>query len=280
MVPIERINSLTNARVKLAVALQRAAERHQRGLALLEGWNLFDEARRSSCEFVEVFVGGGEDGEPLQRVRESLGDSAPIVLVSEPVLNKLATTRAPQPVIAVVRRPPAPSLDELLAESTSSRTPALWCAVWQPNDPGNLGTIARTTEAAGGAALLAITDGDDARGVDPWNPKALRASAGALLRIACIEVQTADLPRITAAGFSVIALDGAGAADFYALPALATSPALLLLGNETHGLPPDAIAAATHHANLPHAGPTESLNVAAAGAAALFEIARQRRERS
>jgi TrmH family RNA methyltransferase len=139
-------------------------------------------------------------------------------------------------------------------------------------DPGNAGTLLRTAEAAGAVGLV-LAGGS----VDPDSPKVLRASAGARFRLPVW--RRAD-PRAAVAeladlGWEVVAtvVD----ADARPYDAVALSGAALVLGNEASGLGPDVIGACTTAVTIPLDGPTESLNVAVAGAVLCFEALRQRR---
>jgi TrmH family RNA methyltransferase len=136
-------------------------------------------------------------------------------------------------------------------------------------DPGNLGTIARTAEGAGACGLF-LAPGC----ADPGSPKALRASAGALLRLPSVRVpdplallRQAGRPLFATAGQGGIAYDRAPLAGAFAL----------LLGQEGGGLDPRWRDEADLLLTVPMAGRLESLNVAATAAAILFEAARQRR---
>ena len=131
------------------------------------------------------------------------------------------------------------------------------------HDPGNVGTILRSAEAFG-AAGVAIGPGT----ADPFGPKAVRASMGAVFTVALARAATLDeLPGAT------VALDaGAGVP----LDTLALSDATLLIGGERKGLPPEVIAAAHHVAHIPIA--SHSLNAAMAATVALYEASRMARK--
>jgi RNA methyltransferase, TrmH family len=133
-------------------------------------------------------------------------------------------------------------------------------ALWRLADPGNVGTLVRTADAFG--AAVALSDGC----ADPLSPKALRASAGAIFRVPL--VAWATVPGRTVA---LAAHGGEPVAD-----ADLTPPLTFLLGAEREGLPPD-LAPGSLTVTIPLPGEAESLNVAAAGAIALYEYARRGR---
>ena len=143
------------------------------------------------------------------------------------------------------------------------------------SDPGNLGTLVRSAEAAGAAAIL-LGPGS----VDAYNPKVVRASAGAIFGIPVVDA--------VSEGWSAVeALDALGELGRQRLGATAgigtiytdvdfTRPTAVVVGNEAHGLGPDLDPHLDGHVSIPMAGEAESLNVAMAATLLCFESARQR----
>ncbi len=131
-------------------------------------------------------------------------------------------------------------------------------ALWQVSDPGNVGTLLRTADAFGAGVSLSPEC------ADPTGPRALRASAGAIFRVPLVAWESVPERRI-----ALVAHGGEplAAADV-------TPPVTLLLGSERAGLP-DALLGECHKASIPTPGDAESLNVAAAGAIALYELSRR-----
>jgi len=179
-------------------------------------------------------------------------------------IERVASTVSPQPHIAVVEFP---------RESDLSRVDSGWVLVADRiQDPGNLGTMIRSAAAAGAAALV-VTPGT----VDAFSPKVVRATAGALFVLPCIEV--ASIVEVAAAGLSLVGTSsheqsGSVAYDEFDF----TGRVALVMGNEAAGLDPSAPIDAW--VTIPHVGPVESLNVAMATTVLAFEIARQRKHRS
>jgi TrmH family RNA methyltransferase len=132
-------------------------------------------------------------------------------------------------------------------------------ALWQLADPGNVGTLIRSADAFG--AAVALSDGC----ADPLSQKALRASAGAIFRVPLLAWDVAPGRRV--------ALDARGEVSLAA--ADLRPPVTLVLGAEREGLPDEVIAGCDVVASIPMPGEAESLNVAAAGAIALYELARR-----
>jgi TrmH family RNA methyltransferase len=132
-------------------------------------------------------------------------------------------------------------------------------------DPGNAGTIIRSAEAAGAAAVV-FTPGS----VDPFNPKVVRATAGSLFRL---PVVSCELEALRAAGLRLLATSSHHGTPY--TDVAFTGPVAVVVGNEAHGVPDDAPV--DGWITIPHAGAAESLNVAMAATVLAFEVARQRR---
>lgn len=171
--------------------------------------------------------------------------------VEEGLLATVSTLPHPARAIAVYRRADLPGgvRDRCLA-------------LWRLADPGNVGTLVRTADAFG--ACVALSDGC----ADPLSPKALRASAGALFRVPLVAWDDAPEPRV--------ALVAHGGAPLAALVAGLGPNVTFLLGAERDGLPEELVAQ-SRQATIELPGAAESLNVAAAGAIALYELTRARR---
>ncbi len=189
---------------------------------------------------------------------------APVHLLDAATLERVASTVSPQPHLAVVGIPAVVAL----ATVTDG-----WVLVAERvQDPGNLGTMIRSAVAAGAAAVV-TTSGT----VDPYSPKVVRASAGALFSVPCIEVDSLDV--VSASGLRLVGTsshDRPGCVDHDAFNF--TGRIALVMGNEAAGL--DADAPIDAWVTIRHAGPVESLNVAMATTVLSFEIARQRKHRS
>jgi RNA methyltransferase, TrmH family len=167
--------------------------------------------------------------------------------VEEALLARVSTLPHPARAIAVYRRADLP---------TEGRETCL--GLWRLADPGNVGTLLRTADAFG--ASVALSDGC----ADPVSPKALRASAGAIFRVPLVPWDDAPGTRV-----ALVAHGGEP------LAAVELSPPLtFLLGAERAGLPDD-LATQCHKVTIGLPGAAESLNVAAAGAIALYELARR-----
>jgi len=183
---------------------------------------------------------------------------APCAALAAGVLERVATTESPQPLLAVVRYRSAGA--EVLAGA------GFVVVAVGLSDPGNLGTILRTAEAAGADAVVLTPDT-----VDATNPKVVRASAGALFLLPVVD--HVELGELRAAGLRVLGTSAASGTAY--TDADLTGRLALAVGNEARGLAADAPV--DGWLTIPHAGRAESLNAAMAAAVVCFEVARQRR---
>jgi len=190
-------------------------------------------------------------------------DGVPVTLVADGVLERVATTITPRPVIAVGHQQVV-AIEEL-------RTATFLVVLDAISDPGNLGTIIRAAESAGADAVVV------GGGVDVFNPKCVRATAGALFftRLARAADAGSALRAVGAWGMRRVGTS-ASAPHHYDDVDL-TAPVAVVLGSEAHGIGPDVAASVDEWVSIPIVGRSESLNVASAAAVLCFEVARQRR---
>jgi TrmH family RNA methyltransferase len=177
--------------------------------------------------------------------------------VEAELLAELSTLAHPPRVIGVFRRADLPQLDP-------SNAPPAGLALWRVSDPGNAGTLVRAADGLG-PAFVALSAGC----ADPTGPKALRASMGAIFRV--------PLGRFDDAPGRRIALVPEGAPPLWEVEL--TAPATFVLGAEREGLAKDVVAGCDGAATIRTEPGSESLNVALAGAIALYEFVRQSKGR-
>lgn len=166
--------------------------------------------------------------------------------VDDQLLSRVSTLPHPARAMGVYRRDDLPS-----------GVREMCLALWQLADPGNVGTLLRTADAFG--ACVTLSTGC----ADPLSPKALRASAGAIFRVPLVGWDDVPGRRI-----ALLAHDGEPLHELDLSP-----PVTFLLGAEREGLPPDLVTNC-YKATIPLPGEAESLNVAAAGAIALYAARR------
>ncbi|HEX2902335.1 MAG TPA: RNA methyltransferase [Jatrophihabitans sp.] len=203
--------------------------------------------------------------EAMQRHPELTCDAAEISARDAAALSETVT---PQGLVAVCRLP-QPDLEAVLRDR-----PALLAATVDCNEPGNLGAIIRTADAAGAAAVIC------SGGVDPHNGKVIRATAGSLFHLPVVPCEAMELlDRCARAGISTLATTGGGSSTLDELieSEELARPSAWLFGNEAHGLPAGIIRAAERSVRVPIYGRAESLNLAATAAICLYASARQAR---
>jgi TrmH family RNA methyltransferase len=223
----------------------------------VEGAVLLGEAVAGGAPVEAVYVA---DPEALEAVT-AIAPGAEVRVVRAEDLARIGSTVHPQPVVAVVRLP--------THHLESLARPTLVVVAAGVADPGNLGTIVRSAEAAGADAVV-TTPGT----VDAWSPKVVRASAGAVFHLPV--VVDADPAAIAALDLTRLAAVAHGGRDHDLVDL--TGPVALVLGNEAHGLDGGHGAVAVDDVvTIRHTGRAESLNVAMAATVLLFEAARQRR---
>lgn len=256
------ITSLQNPLVKQMRKLHRAKERREQQLFLLEGTHLVEEACAANCLFVAVcYTPEWQQTHP--QLWKTLTDrSQRVEAVSEAVLQAIATTVNPDGIVATVERfSVAPTLQSV----------TLGVALETLQDPGNLGTVIRTSAAAGADGLWLSADS-----VDLDHPKVLRASAGQWFRLpmAVSSNLKADIQHIKNQGVQVVATLPTATLTYWQVDL--TCPTLIVLGNEGAGLSPELSVISDVAVKIPLASGVESLNVAIAAALILYEARRQR----
>ncbi len=256
------ITSLTNETVKAVRALHMRKEREATGLFLAEGLKFIGEALDQGRAPRTLLVGMEARPHPLlDRARaETLAAGGEIVTVTHPILEKISRRDNPQTVLGVFDQAFTP-----LSALNPASAPC-WVALEQVRDPGNLGTIIRTADAAGCGGVILIGDC-----VDPFSVEAVRATMGSVFAVAIVRTSPSDFLawRQTWPG-SVVGtrLDAtAGYRD-----AAYAAPTLVLMGNEQAGLT-DALAAACDvNVKIPMRGRADSLNLAVATGVMVYAV--------
>ncbi|HEX4823238.1 MAG TPA: RNA methyltransferase [Candidatus Polarisedimenticolaceae bacterium] len=242
-----------------------AAARRDAGLLVAEGVHLVQEALASHATIETAVVVPRlrdlPEGRDLLDALRRRGVT--IEEASDEVLDALQDARAPQPVLALVRHA-ARSLDDVMS---GLPLVVVACGV---QDPGNLGSLVRSTEAAGGTGLVA-TPGS----ADLTHPRTVRATMGSIFRLPSVAAQLPAV--IEAARARGLLLLGASPSGTPYDEAPWTKPVALFLGAEGSGLPEALRGALDATVAIPMSGAVESLSVGAAGAVLLIEAARARR---
>lgn len=257
------VSSRQNARVKELRRLFHDAAPNPQGEVAIEGMHLVEEAIRSGLKPTTVFVSESAR-ERVHRLLPQLSSRSEALLLPDDIFSSAVPTETPQGIAALVR-----VTEHSLAQVLRSPHALLVVAAGL-QDPGNLGTIARSAEAFGATGLLLAE-----RTVSLWNWKALRASAGSAFRLPSVKVELASAIReLQSHGVRVLATSShkgtpTSEADL-------RGPVALLVGNEGAGIPKPILAHADEVIAIPHSDKVESLNAGIAASVILYEAFRQR----
>jgi TrmH family RNA methyltransferase len=253
-------------RVVAARRLQRRKDRDASGRFLAEGPQAVREALAVPGCVIELFC----TADALDRHNLVQRADERVSLVTDEAMSGLAETVQPQGLVAVCRHVDV-ALPAVLAEH-----PKLVAVLADVRDPGNAGTVLRTADAAGARAVVFAGDA-----VDPYNGKAVRASAGSVFHVGLVREKDpfATIDGLREAGLRVLAADAYGDDDLDDLADTGSlaPPTAWLFGSEAHGLPDDLAARADARVRVPIHGRAESLNLAVAASVCLYASARAQR---
>lgn len=260
------ITTARNRAVNSARRLGKRAFRREDRRFLVEGPTGVTEALGEPGALLELFATPEAATRHPELLRSAEAAGALVHSVTPSVLAELAQTVTPQGLIGV-----AGFRDVPLADVTSAG-PRLVVVLASVRDPGNAGTILRTSDAAGADAVI-FTDAS----VDPYNAKCVRSSAGSLFHVPFVVGAdlAATVDALRAAGMAVLATSGTGGVDLYSTEL--SGPVAWVFGNEAWGLPEELVALADTSVRVPIHGRAESLNLATAAAICLYASARGQR---
>lgn len=251
---VREISSLANDTVKAVRALHMRKARAETGLFLSEGLKFVGEAIELGQAPRTLLV--GKDARPhplLDRARAvTLKTGGEVLVVTHDILEKISRKENPQTVLATFAQ-----RFTALADITPARAPC-WIALEQVRDPGNLGTIVRTADAAGCGGVILVGES-----CDPFSVEAVRATMGSIFAV--------DLARASLEEFlawrkswpgSVVGARLQASEDYR--KAGYRAPVMVLMGNEQAGLSPEAAAACDVNVKIPMRGRADSLNLSVA----------------
>lgn len=261
------ITSLHNKRIKEVTALLgKKKERDRQSLFVAEGRKMFGEAPAE--RIIRVYLAQSAEREMYAQYGDKLS-GLPCEIVADEVFARMSDTVTPQGILCLVRQRRY-KIEEILRSTNKKQL--LLIMLEDIQDPGNLGTIFRTAEAAGADGV--IMSGKTA---DIYNPKTIRSTMGAVYRVPFLYTEdlSSMVKMVREAGVKVYAahLD---ADDFYDANDYRQSTAFLI-GNEANGLRDETAKCADTLLGIPMEGKVESLNAAVASSILLYEAYRQRR---
>jgi len=257
------ITSRQNPKIKQIRSLDSRKQRQKQGLFVVEGIRHVGEAVEAGAQ-IEYLLHAPDlltSDYAYSLITQLELQDVPVFSTTADVFSDLAGKEHPQGILAVVRQQLAP------LSGLNSETFSWGVAIEAPQDPGNLGTILRTLEAAGADGLIVLGSGTDI-----FHPTAVRASMGALF---WKQVVYASLDEFRAwqnvHRYHIYGSSAKGTADYRAVKY--HRPAILLLGSEREGLSPPAFSMCDEVVRLPMHGRATSLNLSVAAGVLIYEIA-------
>jgi TrmH family RNA methyltransferase len=254
------ISSLSNPKVKEVQKLQKSGKyRHELQKFVVEGWRILKEVPLERFDTIFVLESYRDQLDPY--IEEAIFS---IEVVTESVLKAMSSELSPQGVLATIKMT---SMDKSMISVDEELIIALECV----QDPGNLGTILRSADAAGATKVI-LSKGT----VDLYNPKVVKATMGAIFRL---EIQTdVDLEpyveSLKSKGIHVFAAHLKGRLTHF--EGDYTKGTCFLMGNEGNGLSEALAEKASSYIKIPMREGSESLNVGVATSILLYETLRQR----
>ncbi len=264
---VEKITSLQNDRIKAVRALEMRKVRRRTGLFVAEGASVLIAAQEAAHVPETVVFQSDALQNPTvgECVQWAAAQGATCLPTTEAVLSKLSGKDNPQTVLAVFRQQwMAPPNAETL------QSDALWLALEEVRDPGNLGTIVRTVDAVGGAGIILIGACCDA-----YSRECVRATMGSIFSVPLVRMSL-DAFADWRAGVSgdVVGTHLAGRVDFRAFEY--ERPCILVMGSEGPGISETVAGLCTQLVKVPMAGRLDSLNLGVATALLLYHIQGER----
>ena len=249
---------------RLRRLIHKRSLRWSEGVCVLEGPDLVDAALVDGVPFEAIYVDRGQaTGATVSDLLRRADVAGVRVFGLEPgVLDVIADAKSPQPVLAAVRFP--------LANLVQLPVAGLHLVLHDLRDPGNVGTIIRSADAAGVSSVVLT-----GQSVDPFNPKTLRATAGSIFHVPVVVAELgAALDHFSEGGARTFATVIRGATalrdvDF-------STPTVVVIGNESEGLDSETIERCEATMSIPMAGRCESLNAGVAASLIAFEALWQR----
>jgi TrmH family RNA methyltransferase len=258
----DRITSLSNPKVKRTISLHRRRVRNRERLFVAEGVRLVEEGLKARTKPTALFI--TEEAAAGERARDMLGMArdrgVSVTSVNQAVMSVMSVTETPQGILAIF-----PFLEHGVPEK-----PTLTLVVDRLRDPGNMGTMLRSADAAGVDEVLLTR-----RTVDIYNPKVVRAGMGSHFRVPIRFGMSWQQIGQAVEGMGVALADANGNESYEDVPW--RDPWALIVGGEAEGSSNEARSLADRMIRIPCRGGIESLNAAVAGSVILFEARRQRR---
>ena len=264
---IREITGFSNPLVKRVRSLRDKKHRKREGLFLAEGLRILTEAREAGVLPEKLFFAPDGAGHELARtlIHETQRAGGDVIETTPDILSKLSGKENSQTLVGVYR-------DRLIPIDQLDRDKAdIWIVAQALRDPGNLGTILRTSDAVGGGGLILVDDC-----VDPFSVEAVRASMGALFTQSIATARWDEFVGWLRGGPGQLVGTSLRTDTDYQAPRY-QAPTFILVGNEAQGLPEAYEQECDLLVKMPMLGKADSLNAAVATAVMAYEVLNQRR---
>ncbi|MDH4386217.1 MAG: RNA methyltransferase [Caulobacter sp.] len=257
-----QVTSLSNDTVKAARALHMRKARDETGEFLAEGLKIITEAVEQGVAPRVLMFGRAAASHPLliRAAEATVADGGEVIEVTPEILEKVARRENAQPAVAIFRQ----SYQTLHQLNPASK--GCWVAMQQVRDPGNLGTVVRTVDAAGGGGVILIGDC-----CDPYSVEGVRATMGSIFAVPLVRTGVEDFiawrdswPGCVV-GTMLTATTDYRRADY-------RLPTLILMGNEAQGLPAELAAVCDVNVKIPMRGRADSLNLSVATGIMIYAV--------
>ncbi|PNT93528.1 23S rRNA (guanosine(2251)-2'-O)-methyltransferase RlmB [Clostridium thermosuccinogenes] len=260
------ITSSQNPVVKEVKSLKIRKHRDEKGLFFIEGTRFVEEALKEKagiCKIVitDAFHSNPANGELLNRIKSAGYET---YILSDRLFREISDTENPQGILAVIRRKTY-SLEDILSGSS------FLLILDSLQDPGNLGTIIRTADAAGVDGVI-LSKGS----VDLYNPKVLRSTMGSVFHVPALYADdlTKAIGIVKSAGFKVYAAHLKGKTSYFNVDL--KKNIAVIIGNEANGIREEVAEQADMLVKIPMSGKAESLNASVAAGLLMYEVVRSR----
>ncbi|MDR3189656.1 MAG: RNA methyltransferase [Lactobacillaceae bacterium] len=253
---METITSVQNARVKNWAKLQTRKGRLATSTYLLDGWHLVQEAINHDGKLHAIMA----TAQQIAEHEEEFPQGVPVFEIFDDIAKKLSDLKTPQGIFAEVSLPTATRDPHFIHDGA-------WLFLDAIQDPGNVGTMVRTADAAG---FTGVVFGEGS--VDLYSPKALRAMQGSQFHVQTTVGKLEDwTTAFTQNGLNVYGTQlDPSAADLFTIEP--QTQFAIIMGNEGQGMQPDLAGMTTQNLYIPLAGEAESLNVGVAAGIAMFAL--------
>ena len=257
-----QVTAFSNTTVKRLRALRDKKARREEGLFLAEGLRILAEARDSGRlpEIVAFSAEGARHPLAAEIIAATEAAGGEAIETSADILTKMSGKDNPQMLLGAYRQPGT------ALEAIDRQASDLWIVAQALRDPGNLGTILRTGDAAGAGGLILVDDC-----ADPFSVEAVRASMGAIFTQSIAAARWPEFLAWLRAGSGQLVGTSLKASKDY-LEADYARPCFLLIGNEQQGLPAAYEDECDLLVKIPMAGRADSLNAAMAAAVMAFQV--------